>query len=421
MPLPKGCYPEWELGIQVFDQDFADSLPYDVLDATKLIPEELLPVKIIGRLVLDRNPDNFFAETEKVAFLPTNIVPGIDFSDDPLLQGRLFSYMDTQKSRLGTTNFHQIPINAPRCPMHNFQRDGMMQTMVPKGRANYEPNSLSEAGEDGGPRASDQGFTTLAHMAEPAAEKLRIRAKKFADHFSQTRMFYLSQTKVEQGHIAAALVFELSKVKLDHVRRRVLGQLHNVDEDLAAKVADGLALELSPAVKPAREPVDLDTSDALSILKKTPVVQGRSLGLLVTDGADDAAINAVQEAAQKAGATVKIIAPKVGGITTKAGKALPADEMIDGAPSVLFDAVALVVSKAGAETLLGEKAALDFVSDAFAHCKAIGHTGEAMAFFNKVGVVPDDWFFELPDGAPSLTKKLAERNWDREAKVKRGD
>ena len=401
----------------MFDQATADSFPYDILDATKLIPEEVVSVKIIGRLVLDRNPDNFFAETEQAAFLPTNIVPGIDFSDDPLLQGRLFSYMDTQKSRLGTTNFHQIPINAPRCPMHNFQRDGMMQTMVPKGRANYEPNSLAEAGEDGGPRASDQGFTTLTSIAKPVAEKQRIRAESFADHFSQARMFYISQTEVEQRHMADALIFELSKVKLAHVRRRVVGQLRNVEEELAAKVADGLGLELPIIVAPAREPIDLDASDALSILKKPPVVKGRTLGLLVTDGADDAAIKAVTEATQKAGATVKIIAPKVGGIKTNGGNVLAADEMIGGAPSVLFDAVALVMSKAGADALAGDKAALDFVSDAFAHCKAIGHTSEAAALFAKAGIDPDDWFFALPQHADKLIQKLPERNWVREKRA----
>ena len=407
-------YPEWELGIQVFDQAFADSLPYDILDATKLIPEELVPVKIIGRLVLDRNPDNFFAETEQVAFLPTNIVPGIDFSDDPLLQGRLFSYMDTQKSRLGTTNFHQIPINAPRCPMHNFQRDGMMQTMVPKGRANYEPNSLAQAGEDGGPRASDQGFTTLSQLADPAAGKQRLRAESFADHFSQARMFYISQTDVERSHIVAALVFELSKVKLGHVRSRVVAQLRNVDEGLAAKVADGLASELPPAVAAARARVDLPASDALSILKKPPVVQGRVLGLLVTDGADDVTIKAVTDAAQKSAARVEIVAPKVGGVTTKDGKTLPADEMIAGAPSVLFDAVALVMSKAGADALLGDTAALDFVADAFAHCKAIGHTPEAQVLFDKIGVKGDAGIIDLPTGAAALIKNLPLRHWSRQ-------
>jgi catalase len=411
--IAKGDFPEWELGIQVIDQKLVDSLPYDILDATKLIPEELVPVKIIGRLVLDRNPDNFFAETEQAAFLPTNIVPGIEFSDDPLLQGRLFSYMDTQKSRLGTTNFHQIPVNAPRCPMHNFQRDGLMQTMVPKGRANYEPNSLAEAGEDGGPRALEQGFATKTQITEPTAEKRRARAESFADHFSQARMFYRSQTEVEQAHIAAALVFELSKVKLDHVRNRTLAQLRNIDDGLAQTVAEGLALPLPPKLAPARAPIDLDLSDALSILKQTPVAKGRTLAVLVTDGADDAALGSVRDAAQKAGASVKIIAPKVGGVTTKDGTLLPADEMISGAPSVLFDAVALVVSKAGAEALSKDKAAMDFVSDAFAHHKAIGHTEAAKALFDKAGIKADAGFFALPKEAASLVARLPLRHWDR--------
>lgn len=411
--IEAGEFPEWELGVQVFDQAFAESLPYDVLDATKLIPEEVVPVQIVGRLVLDRNPDNFFAETEQVAFLPTNVVPGIDFSEDPLLQGRLFSYLDTQKSRLGTTNFHQIPINAPRCPMHNFQRDGMMQTAVPKGRANYEPNSLREVGEEGGPRACAQGFATHATPSDPSAEKLRVRAETFADHFSQARMFYISQTEVEQAHMVAALVFELSKVKLDHVRLRVLAQLRNVDEAMAAIVAEKLALDLPAAAQMARKPVKMDPSDALSILKKPPVVRGRSLGVLVTDGADDAAIKAVQEAAATEGVSVKIIAPKVGGVTTQSGKRLAADEMIAGAPSVLFDAVALIVSDAGIDALIFDKAALDFVSDAYAHCKAIGHTEAAKPLLEKAGAMPDDWIMPLPKCAADLVLRVGERTWDR--------
>ena len=413
-----GDFPEWDLGIQVFDDAFADAQPYDVLDATKLIPEEDVPVRIIGRMVLDRWPDNFFAETEQVAFLPSNVVPGIDFSNDPLLQGRLFSYLDTQKSRLGTTNFHQIPVNAPKCPMHNFQRDGMMQTMVPQGRANYEPNSLSEAGEDGGPRAADQGFVSVARFAEPAAEKRRVRADSFADHFSQARMFYASQTTVEQGHIVAALVFELSKVQLPHVRARVLAQLRNIGDDLATRVADGLGAKLPPAIAPAKPALDLPVSDALSILKKKAPVAGRCLGLLVTDGADGDLVAALQRAAKEAGASVKIIAPKVGGVVLADGKPLPADEKIDGAPSVLFDAVALVVSDDGAQTLLGEKAALDFVSDAFAHCKAIGHSPGAQALLDKAGVIPDSFVLALPEGAKGLVALLSSRDWSREPKVK---
>jgi catalase len=416
--IQAGEFPEWELGIQVFDEDWADAQPYDVLDATKLIPEEEVPVRIVGRLVLDRYPDNFFAETEQAAFLPSNVVPGIDFSNDPLLQGRLFSYLDTQKSRLGTTNFHQIPVNAPKCPMRNFQRDGMMQTAVPKGRANYEPNSLDEAGEDPGPRATDQGFSTVARLEAPAEEKRRVRAESFADHFSQARLFYASQTAVEQTHIVAALVFELSKVGLPHVRKRVLGQLQNIGGDLAQRVADGLGMELSPAIAPARAPVDMQPSDALSILKRSAPVAGRCLGILVSDGADGAVVEALKAAADEAGASVRIIAPKVGGVKLKGGRHLPADEKIDGAPSVLFDAVALILSDEGAAQLTGEKAALDFVSDAFAHCKAIGHTAASAALIDKAGVEPDDFVLALSGGAKALVGKLSTRAWDREVKVK---
>ncbi|MFU8863546.1 MAG: catalase [Rhodobacterales bacterium] len=415
--IQAGQYPEWELGIQVFDEEWAAQQPYDVLDSTKLIPEEDIPVRIIGRMVLDRYPDNFFAETEQVAFLPTNIVPGIDFSNDPLLQGRLFSYLDTQKSRLGTTNFHQIPVNAPKCPMQNFQRDGMMQTHVHQGRANYEPNSLAQVDEEHGPRASDQGFTTVAHMSEPAKEKLRIRADTFADHFSQARLFYTSQTAVEQTHMVAALVFELSKVHLTHVRERILAQLRNVDEELAQRVADGLGHELPAAVEPARERVEMKPSDALSILKKEPPVMGRTLGILVTNGAEKGTIEALKTAAEEAGATVKIVAPKVGGVTLDSGDLLPADEKVDGAPSVLFDAVALVMSEDGAKMLTGEKAALDFVSDAFAHCKAIGHTPGAAVLMEKAGAVPDAFFVDLAEGAGDLIAKLSARHWEREEAV----
>lgn len=230
--IDAGDFPQWDLGIQLFDEAFAEAQPYDVLDATKLIPEEDVPVRLIGTLTLNRNVDNFFAETEQVAFLPSNVPPGIDFSNDPLLQGRLFSYLDTQNSRLGTTNFHQIPVNAPRCPFGNFQRDGKMQTMVPKGRANYEPNSLAAHGEEGGPRESpDVGFVTAnaATGPEESGDKLRVRAETFADHYSQARLFYRSQTISEQAHIASSFVFELSKVaQLDQVPGRMVANLRNV-------------------------------------------------------------------------------------------------------------------------------------------------------------------------------------------------
>jgi catalase len=396
--IDKGDFPEWDFGIQTFDDDWAAKQSYDVLDPTKLIPEEDIPVDIIGRMVLDRNPDNFFAETEQVAFLPTNIIPGIDFSNDPLLQGRLFSYLDTQKSRLGTTNFHQLPINAPICPMANFQRDGMMQTAVPKGRANYEPNSLAEAGEDGGPRAQeDVGFYSYAGGEEcnQPIGKLRIRAESFADHFSQARMFYRSQTEPEQAHIAAALVFELSKVKLVHVRTRTLAQLRNVDDDLAKRVADGLAMPLPNAEKPAITPLDVKPSDKLSLLKKfVPNLKGRKIGILFDEGSDLAKIDQVKAAIAKAGATAMLIAPKVGGIKVKGGT-LAAEGQLAGTPSVLLDAIALVLTKEAATKLCGESAAVDFVSDAFVHLKAIGHDDSALPLLDKAGVVPDDGVTKL--------------------------
>ena len=321
--IDAGNFPEWDLGIQVFDEAFAAEQPYDVLDATKLIPEEVIPVEPIGRLTLNRNVDNFFAETEQVAFMPSNVIPGIDFSNDPLLQGRLFSYLDTQKSRLGTANFHQIPVNAPRCPFHNMQRDGMMQTLVPTGRANYEPNSLMEADEDAGPReAPEAGFTSFAENGErndPTA-KLRVRAELFADHYSQPRLFYRSQTEIEQAHIASALVFELSKVGLPHIRTRVLSRLRIVDEKLAKRVADGLAMPLPPKATGGREPVKMELSPALSIVRNAKdTLEGRKVGILFAEGSDRAEIARVKKAVGDAGATVMLIAPKVGGIPLKGG------------------------------------------------------------------------------------------------------
>ncbi|WP_134724996.1 catalase [Paracoccus luteus] len=416
--IEAGDYPEWDLGIQVFDEAFAAAQPYDVLDATKIIPEEDVPVQLIGTLQLNRNPDNFFAETEQVAFLPTNVPPGIDFSNDPLLQGRLFSYMDTQKSRLGTTNFHQIPINAPRCPMRNFQRDGMMQTQIPKGRANYEPNSLAEGGEPSGPRVDAQhGFRTVAKLSElgnQPDEKLRVRAERFADHFTQARQFWQSQTPVEQGHIVSAFVFELSKVVMVHIRVRQLSQLRNVDEALAQRVADGLGMDLPPAATPAKAPVKTKPSDALSILKQpVPPPKGRKLGILVTDGADAAAVKALKAAAQGAGAMAMVVSAKVGGPTLADGTRLAADAQLDGAPSVIFDAVAVVASAKGADALTRHKPAVDWLSDAFAHLKAIGASAEAQPLLDKAGVARDDFVMDAAN-ADGLIKRLADRNWDRE-------
>jgi catalase len=412
-----GDFPVWDLGVQVFDEAFAAKQPYDVLDATKLIPEEDVPVEIIGRMTLNRNVDNFFAETEQVAFLPSNIIPGIDFSNDPLLQGRLFSYLDTQKSRLGTTNFHQIPINAPKCPFHNFQRDGMMQTLVPKGRANYEPNSLAEAGEDGGPRACPQtGFATFPINDErnDAGEKLRIRADLFADHFSQARLFFMSQTPNEQAHIASALVFELSKVTLDHVRARVVGQLRNVDEDLAKRVAKGLAIDLPAKIKAAKAPVDMAPSDALSIQKVGyPDLEGRKVAILFAEGSDLAAIERLKKQIEKAGAAAFLVAPKVGGIAVKGGT-LKADGQLAGSPSVLFDAITSVLTPEQAEALAKQGAAVQWFMDAFGHCKTIAHDAASQPLLDKAGVEKDEGVVSLAE----FIKVGTQRHWTREPKVR---
>ena len=414
--IDAGAFPEWQLGLQIFDEEFAAAQPYDVLDATKLIPEEVLPLTIVGRMVLDRNVDNFFAETEQVAFLPSNVPPGIDFSNDPLLQGRLFSYLDTQKSRLGTSNFHQIPINAPKCPFGNFQRDGMMQTMVPKGRANYEPNSLSEHGEEGGPRETGDAFATFTGNDErnDASDKLRIRAESFADHYSQARLFYRSQTAIEQAHMASALVFELSKVSIPAIRERAMSNLRNVDEELAKRVADGLAMDLPAASVAAIKPIDMKLSDALSIVKKgDPPMTGRKVAILFDEGSDKAAIDALVAAVKKAGGSCVLIAPKVGGLKVNGGT-LKADGQLAGSPSVLFDAVALVLTEAAAAKLCNEGAAVQFVMDAFGHVKTIGHDPGAQALLDKAGVVADGGVVSLD----MFAKVAPKRHWDREPKVR---
>ena len=417
--IAKGDFPEWEFGVQLLSQEEADALPFDILDATKLIPEERVPIRMIGRMVLNRNPDNFFAETEQAAFLPTNMPPGIDVSEDPLLQGRLFSYQDTQLSRLGTVNFHQIPINkAKGCPFQNLQRDGHMQTQVFKGRANYEPNSLSEAGEDSGPREDPVGgFRTAAVPVEE--HKVRLRSESFADHFSHARLFFRSQSEIEQAHMASALVFELSKVTLEHVRNRVMANLVNVDETLAQRVAAGLGMALPKASKPAVAPADMEPSPALRIVGKYPeTLKGRSVGILVSDGADGTMVAAVRAAVEGEGGTVKIVAPKIGGVKLKDGKMLKVDGQLAGSPSVIFDAIAIILSEAGCQMLMKEGAAIDFAKDAFGHLKAIGHSAEAKPLLDKAGVEADEGIVALGKSAEAFLAPARTRQWVREPSVR---
>lgn len=420
--IESGAFPEWQFGVQLLSQKEADALPFDILDATKLIPEELVPIRMIGKMVLNRNPVNFFAETEQVAFLPTNLPPGIDFSDDPLLQGRLFSYQDTQLSRLGTVNFHQIPINrAKGCPFQNMQRDGHMQTQVFEGRANYEPNSLGDAGEDGGPREDNKGG--FRSFAQPIADtKTRLRAETFADHYTQARLFYRSQTPVEQTHLANALIFELSKLQIDHIRMRVLANLQNVDTALAQRVAEGMNVALPEKSDPAVAPADMAPSPALRIVGKYPdSLKGRTVAILVTDGADPDVVKSIRKSIEAERATVKLIALKIGGVMLENGEALKVDLQLAGAPSPLFDAVALVVSEEGCAALLKDGAAIGFVRDAFMHLKAIGHTAAAQPLLDAARVEIDDGIVDVAGNAKSFVKAARTRQWHREPLIEKPD
>jgi catalase len=342
----------------------------------------------------------------------------VDFSNDPLLQGRNFSYLDTQLKRLGGPNFTHIPINAPKCPMAHFQQDGHMAMMNPKGRANYEPNSWGGAG---GPREDpERGFRS--YPAQEEGRRVRQRSPSFADHYSQARQFYISQTEVEQRHIADALVFELSKVQKKAIRARLVGHLMNIDEKLASSVAQGLGLRekpkpIPPAVEPRR---DLKASKALSIILNGPeTFAGRKVGALVTDGVDAGLLNALRKALKKEGAVLKIVAPTVGGVEASDGAMIEGDEKIDGGPSVVFDAVVILASEEGGRMLASKAAARDFAADAFAHLKFIGYVAAAMPLLEKAGIAGDldEGCIELRNGksaAEFVTACRKLRVWDRQ-------
>ena len=412
--ISAGNFPEWEFAVQLFTQEEADKFPFDHLDATKLIPEELVPLKVIGRMVLNRWPNNFFAETEQVAYCPSHVVPGIDFSNDPLLQGRLFSYLDTQLSRLGSANFHQIPVNAPKCPFANHQRDGHMQMAQPVGRVAYEPNSLSETS----PRETPtNGFRSA--VVEETGDKGRIRAESFADHYSQARQFYLSQTAYEQAHIASALVFELSKVEHVHIREAMVGHLRHIEEDLANRVAAGLGFDSMPDAPAAAAPVqEMEPSPALRVIgKMKDTLMGRAIGILIADGSDGATIKKIKKAATDVGASVKIIAPQVGGTKLADGSMLAADGQLAGTPSVLFDAVAVILSEEGAKALSKEGAAIDFVRDAFGHLKAIAVDKGGQTLLKMANVGQDAGVVDSND-KDAFIAAAKTRQWDREKTVR---
>lgn len=391
--IEAGEYPEWELGVQVFSDVQADGFTFDVLDPTKLVPEELVPIRPVGKLVLNRNPDNFFAETEQVAFCAAHVIPGIDFSNDPLLQGRIHSYVDTQLSRLGGPNFHEIPINAPVTPVHNNQRDGMHRQAIARGRVAYEPNSL------GGGCPFQAGKVGFVSFPEPVAEdKVRGKPERFADHYSQARLFWRSQTAPEQNHIIAAFRFELTRVQTQAVRERVISVLANIDDMLAAGVASGLGIPVPPAQPLALDAVpesEVAASPGLSLLSRPGAGKpaGRKVALLVAPGVDATSLVLAHDTLVAAGAVPRYVGVRLGRVDAAGGEAVHVEVSLEAAPSVLWDGVVLPAGDAVA-ALAAAGQAVEFLKDQYRHCKPILALGDASALFTAAGVPAT-----LPDGS----------------------
>ena len=399
--IEAGNYPQWELGLQVFTEAEAEAFSFDVLDATKLIPEELVPVRKVGRMVLDRNPDNFFAETEQVAFGTANLIPGIDTSNDPLLQGRHHSYLDTQLSRLGGPNFHEIPINAPVAQVHNNQRDGIHRQAIPRGRVAYEPNSL------GGGCPFQAGMKGFVSFPQPVMEdKVRGKPEKFADHFTQASLFFNSQSQPEKNHIIGAFRFELTKVGVQAIRERVISMLANVSTELAQGVAAGIGIDVPAAqvrvlATPARPEVTM--SPALSLMARPGDggVRGRRIALLVANGVDGTSRRAAHAVLAGAGAAPRFVGARLGMVTPGEGAPIHVEVTLETAPAVVWDAV---VVPAGDDAIAGMGQAVDFVKDQYRHCKAILALGESSALIDAAKL-PD----ALPDGSADPGVILAGR------------
>ncbi|GLH40847.1 catalase HPII [Pseudomonas moraviensis] len=421
--IEMGDYPEWELGVQIVEEENEHDFDFDILDPTKIIPEEIVPITPLGKMTLNRNPDNFFAETEQVAFCPGHIVPGIDFSNDPLLQGRLFSYTDTQISRLGGPNFHELPINRPVAPFHNGQRDAQHRTTIDKGRASYEPNSI-----DGGwpketpPAAQDGGFESYPERIDAA--KIRQRSESFSDHFSQARLFFNSMSDHEKEHIIAAYSFELGKVEREFIRAREVNEiLANIDLTLAKRVAENLGL---PA--PAKGTVEvrktsLEQSPALSQANLLPGnIKTRKVAILAANGVDAAAIDAMKKALEAEGAHAKLLGPTSAPVKTADGKALPVDASMEGMPSIAFDAVFVPGGAASITALSGDGVALHYLLEAYKHLKAIALHGEAKQLQDLLKLDADAGLLQGAD-VGALTKPFfaaigEHRVWAREPKAK---
>ncbi len=435
--IEAGHYPEWELGLQIVPEEDEHKFDFDLLDPTKLIPEEMVPVKIIGKMVLNRNPENFFAETEQVAFMPGSIVPGIDFTNDPLLQGRLFSYRDTQLSRLGTHNFHQIPINKPVGEARNNQRDGHMQTEIPKGRTAYFPNSIG----GGCPYLSsveEGGFESYQERID--ANKIRTRSESFNDHFSQPALFYRSLSDWEKEHVVGAYSFELGKCDIKHIKERMLYLIDKIDADLAEKVAKNLGMKVPSSIEqpvnqaigadadieaqqPTEKKIYLDESPKLSQANTDfSSIVTRQIAVLVGDGFSMSQFKTVKDALEKEGAMVKLIAPHGGTVTCDEGMEHKVDASIMTTESVLFDAVYIPGGKSSIEAISAQAKFTKFVNESYKHCKAIAVNGEAEAFLKNTAIsdiTGDDALFV--NGKPeAFIKAIAKhRNWKRREKAEK--
>ncbi|WP_367352329.1 catalase [Achromobacter animicus] len=387
--IDAGHGPEWELGVQVFTEDQAEGFSFDVLDATKIVPEELVPVVPIGRMVLDRNPDNFFAETEQVAFCAAHVVPGVDFTNDPLLAGRIHSYVDTQISRLGGPNFHEIPINAPLAPVHNNQRDGMHRQAIHRGRVAYEPNSLAggcpfQAGMDG-----------FVSFPEPVtSDELRGHPEKFAEHYNQATLFYDSQTAWERKHIVDAFAFELSKVTVPQIRQRMVASLRNVSDELAQGVADQLGMALPDplprAIKnPPKPEVQVSPSLSLTARPGDGSIATRKVAILAAEGVDGKTVSAVADALIQAGAVVRLVGQRIGPVQTVDGGAFDADASLDNHPSGVFDGAVVAGGADAAALLAADGRALEFLRDAYRHGKTLMGIGDGVQVYVAAGIDPD--------------------------------
>lgn len=415
--IENGVYPEWELGVQIVAEEDEMKFDFDLLDPTKIIPEELVPVTPIGRFVLNRNVDNFFAETEQVAFCPGHIVPGIDFTNDPLLQARLFSYTDTQLSRLGGPNFHQIPINKPVCPFHNNQRDGIHQHTIHKGQASYQPNSI-----DGNwpvetpPAAENGGFES--YYERVSGQKIRERSESFSDHFSQPRLYYKSLAPHEQKHVVDAYTFELSKVKRKHIRERQVQQiLANIDLDLARQVGANLGIEV-PDLSLDFKPQSVEKSAKLSMLAFPPAdIQGRKIAVLIHNLVKSDALETIKNWAIKEGAVVHLLAPSLAPVKDHQDKVIAADGMQMAEPSIAYDAV-IIPDGDNLNAVIQDGVTRHYILEAYKHLKPVVFLGNKSDLLEPLNLVADEGtliegeFKHISEKLKNLLK--AHRVWSRE-------